>query len=54
MARARQIMGINDEAIKHFKAGRLGRCKALLRKILDIDPNNDLAHYNLAIMWLKG
>jgi len=51
MARARQIVGINREALKHFKAGRLGRCKALLAKILEIDPDNYLAHYNLACLY---
>ena len=51
MARARQIMGINGEAMRHFKAGRLERCKDLLNKILKIDPGSGLAHYNLACVY---
>jgi len=51
MARARQIVGINREAIRHFKARRYDRCKKLLEKILEIDSSNNLAHYNLACLY---
>ena len=53
MARARQIMGINGEAMRHFKAGRLERCKDLLNKILTIDPGSGMAHYNLACVYTQ-
>ena len=53
MAKMRRIMALNSESIEHFKAGRLDRCKAKLEDILKIDPNNDIAHYNLACVYSR-
>jgi len=53
MAKMRRIMALNREAIEQFKAGRFDRCKAKLEEILKLDPNNDIAHYNLACMYSR-
>jgi len=53
MAKMRKIIALNREAIEQFKAGRLDRCKAKLEEILKIDPNNSIAHYNLACMYSR-
>ena len=51
--RAHRIVRFSHDAIKQFKAGRYDRAKALLDKILEIDPDNDLAHYNLACIYSR-
>ncbi len=48
LRRARRIAALHRRALKLFKAGKYDKCKALLEKILEIDPNNALACYNLA------
>ncbi|MDP6046183.1 MAG: PDZ domain-containing protein, partial [Phycisphaerae bacterium] len=53
MAKMRRIMTLNSESIEHFKAGRFDRCKSKLQEILKIDPNNDIAHYNLACLYSR-
>ena len=53
MHRMRKVAALNREAIVHFKAGRLERCKSKLEEILKLDPKNDLAHYNLACMYAR-
>ena len=53
MAKMRKIITLNREAIEHFKAGRFDRCKTRLEAILKLDPNNDIAHYNLACMYSR-
>ena len=53
MAKMRRIIALNREAIELFKAGQFDRCKAKLEEILKLDPNNNIAHYNLACMYSR-
>jgi len=48
MEKARRIAEINRELYKLFKAGKYAQCEPLLEKILQIDPENSTAWYNLA------
>jgi len=46
--KARKIAAINVKLTRLFRAGKYGQCEPLLRQILDVDPNNNVAWYNLA------
>ena len=48
---AAKIAALLNQAAKAFEAGRTDRLQALLEQILDIDPNNARALYNLAIVF---
>ncbi len=52
--RARRIAKINRRLYKLFRAGRYEKCTPLLHEILEIDPNNDTAWYNLACVHSKA
>jgi len=53
MVKMRKIMELNRQAIENFKAGQFDLCKKKLEAILKIDPNNDIAHYNLACLYSR-
>ena len=46
--KARKIAGINQRLLRLFAAEKYDRCQPLLGQILEIDPNNSVAWYNLA------
>ena len=46
--KVRRIAEINRELFRLFKAGKYRQCEPLLRRILEIDPDNSTAWYNLA------
>jgi tetratricopeptide (TPR) repeat protein len=47
---AAKVAALLNQAAKAFEAGRTDRLQALLEQILDIDPDNAKALYNLAIV----
>ena len=49
--RARQIVGLNRKLIGVFKARKYAEAEQLLKEILQIDPNNSTAHYNMACVF---
>ena len=51
--RAHRIIRFTHDALDQFKAGRYDHAKTLLEKILEIDPDNSLAHYNLACVYSR-
>ncbi|MFP4434944.1 MAG: TPR end-of-group domain-containing protein [Phycisphaerae bacterium] len=52
-ADARRIAAINRRLIPLFKEAQYAKAKALLGEILQIDPNNTIAHYNLACAYSR-
>ncbi|MCP4375193.1 MAG: tetratricopeptide repeat protein, partial [bacterium] len=53
MLKMRKMMALNAKSIEHFKSGQFGRSKATLEEMLKIDPNNGVAHYNLACVYCQ-
>ncbi len=53
LADARRIAAINRRLIPLFKEGQYTQARGLLDKILQIDPNNTIAHYNLACAYSR-
>jgi tetratricopeptide (TPR) repeat protein len=47
-AKARKIATLNRKLIRLFQAGKFKECEPVLREILEIDPRNNVAWYNLA------
>ena len=45
---ARKIVEINRKLFKLFEQAKYDQCRPLLEKVLEIDPNNNVAWYNLA------
>jgi len=46
--KARRIAELNRELLRLFRAGKYDQCRAQIDRILQIDPDNEVAWYNLA------
>ncbi|MGB2822486.1 MAG: tetratricopeptide repeat protein, partial [Phycisphaerae bacterium] len=53
LEKARRIAGINRRLVRLFEAGKYTECRPLLQQILEIDPNNSIAWYNLACVYSR-
>lgn len=51
--RARRIGAINQKLVKIFKDKQFSTAESLLKEILQIDPNNSTAYYNLACVYSR-
>lgn len=53
LQRARRVAAIHRQLPSLFKEGKYDKARQLLGRILDIDPNNTIAHYNLACAYSR-